>query len=90
MSVNGSVDLLSDEEMQDPAVTARKLLAGERAYYYQNFDPPFYIFSRYDDANSALLDASTYLEGFGNGPNFVPPLGVLSDAPNTPPLPLLL
>lgn len=82
MSVTNEIDLLSDEEMADPALTARKLLAGERAYFYEGFNPPFYIFSRYDDVNNALLDAATYLEGFGNGPNFVPALGVLSDAPH--------
>ena len=38
--------------------------------------------SRYDDVNSALLDSETYIEGFGNGPNFQPPLGILSDAPH--------
>ncbi len=76
------IDLLSDEEMADPATTAAKLLQTERAYYYDKFDPPFYIFSRYDDVNNALLDADTYLEGFGNGPNFQPALGILSDAPH--------
>ena len=76
------VDLLGLDEMADPSVTASKLLARERAYYYDKFNPPFYIFSRYDDVNSALLDADTYIEGHGNGPTFQPPLGVLSDAPH--------
>jgi len=76
------VDLLGADEMADPSITAAKLLAGDRAYYYDKFNPPFYIFSRYDDVNSALLDADTYIEGHGNGPTFQPPLGVLSDAPH--------
>ena len=76
------VDLMGSDEMADPAVTATKLLAGKRAYYYDKFSPPFYIFSRYEDVNSALLDAATYIEGHGNGPTFQPPLGVLSDAPH--------
>jgi len=68
--------------MADPATTATKLFANERAYRYENFNPPFYILSRYNDVNEALLDATTYTEGSGNGPNFQPPLGVLSDAPH--------
>ena len=77
-----AVDLMSAEELRDPALTAAKLLAQERAYFYEKFDPPFYIFSRYEDVNNALLDAETYIEGYGNGPNFQPPRGILSDAPH--------
>lgn len=80
--MNVEVDLMGADELQDPSITAAKLLGQSRAYYYEKFDPPFYIFSRYDDVNNALLDAETYLEGFGNGPNFSPALGILSDAPH--------
>ncbi len=73
---------MSMEELEDPSISAMKLLTGERAYYYDKFDPPFFILSRYDDVNAALLDAETFLEGSGNGPNFQPPLGILSDAPH--------
>ena len=76
------VDLMSEDELRDPALTAAKLLGQKRACFYEKFDPPFFILSRYDDVNSALLDAETYLEGFGNGPNFQPSLGILSDAPH--------
>ena len=76
------VDLLGEEELQDPSITAAKLLGRERAYFYDKFDPPFFILSRYEDINSALLDAETYVEGFGNGPNFQPSQGILSDAPH--------
>ena len=76
------VDLLGAEELQDPSITASKLLSQERAYFYDKFDPPFFIFSRYEDINGALLDAETFVEGFGNGPNFQPAQGILSDAPH--------
>lgn len=79
---NRDVDLMGADELQDPSITATKLLAQERAYLYNKFDPPFYILSRYDDVNGALLDAETYIEGCGNGPNFVPAMGILSDAPH--------
>lgn len=82
MVVKMEVDLMGAEEMRDPAITAGKLLSQERAYWYEKFDPPFYILSRYEDVNQALLDADTYLEGFGNGPNFSPAMGILSDAPH--------
>ncbi len=76
------VDLLGAEELQDPSITASKLLSQERAYFYDKFDPPFFILSRYEDINGALLDAETFVEGFGNGPNFQPAQGILSDAPH--------
>ena len=60
------VDLLSEQELKDPSVTAAKLLSQHRAYLYKKFDPPFFIFSRYDDVNEALLDSETFIEGFGN------------------------
>jgi cytochrome P450 len=80
--VKADVDLLSAEELRDPSITAAKLLGQERAYFYEKFDPPFFILSRYEDVNSALLDAETFVEGFGNGPNFQPAQGILSDAPH--------
>jgi len=80
--VKANVDLMSAEELRDPSITAAKLLGQERAYYYEKFDPPFFILSRYEDVNSALLDAETFVEGFGNGPNFSPAQGILSDAPH--------
>ena len=78
---NPEIDLLSAEELADPSITSAKLHQGPRAFLYNKFNPPFYIFSRYDDVNNALLDAQTFTEGRGNGPTFQPPLGVLSDAP---------
>lgn len=81
-SVDADVNLMGDDELRDPSITAAKLFGQERAYLYEKFDPPFYILSRYDDVNSALLDAETFVEGFGNGPNFVPSMGILSDAPH--------
>ena len=82
VDVKTDVDLLGAEELRDPSITAAKLLSQERAYLYEKFDPPFFILSRYEDVNRALLDAETYIEGFGNGPNFQPAAGILSDAPH--------
>ena len=73
------LDLLSEEEMLDPSVSAEKLLNGERAFYYDKFDPPFYILSRYNDIDKALRDPETFLEGYGNGPNFIKSNGIVSD-----------
>ena len=73
------LDLLSEEEMLDPSVSAEKLLNGERAFYYDKFDPPFYILSRYNDIDMALRDPETFLEGYGNGPNFIKSNGIVSD-----------
>ena len=61
------IDLMSDEEMRDPSLTAAKLFKKPRAFLYEKYDPPFYILSRYEDVTDALLDSETFIEGFGNG-----------------------
>ena len=66
-----SLNLMSEEELLDPSISAEKLLHGQRAYYYDLFDPPFYILSRYNDIDKALRDTETFLEGYGNRPNFI-------------------
>lgn len=76
-----SLDLLGLEEMADHGVVAAKLLAGERCHHYEGFEPPFYIVSRYEDVSNVLLDTKRFLSGHGQGPNFVPAAGVVSDAP---------
>ena len=75
------LDLMSAEEMADPAVSAQKLFGGERCHYYDRFDPPFYILSRYRDVSDVLLAPERFLSGHGQGPNFVGPVGVVSDPP---------
>ncbi len=76
---NNIIDLMSSEELADPSISAEKLLRGDHAYYYDLFNPPFYILSRHNDVSSALRDPETFIEGFGNGPNFVESNGILSD-----------
>ena len=74
-----NLNLMSEEELLDPSISAEKLLNGHRAYYYDLFDPPFYILSRYNDIDKALRDPETFLEGYGNGPNFINSNGIVSD-----------
>ena len=74
-----NLNLMSEEELLDPSISAEKLLNGHRAYYYDLFDPPFYILSRYNDIDKALRDPETFLEGYGNGPNFIKSNGIVSD-----------
>ncbi|MFN3231568.1 MAG: cytochrome P450 [Alphaproteobacteria bacterium] len=76
-----TLDLMGPDEMADPGLSASRLLAGDRCRFYDGFEPPFYILSRYDDIADALLDPSTFVSGQGQGPNFVPPIGVVSDPP---------
>lgn len=76
------LDLMSPEEMADPGLSARRLHAGPRVRYYQRFDPPFYILSRYDDVEAVLRDPESFVSGQGQGPNFAPPSGVVSDPPD--------
>jgi cytochrome P450 len=75
------LDLMSARELADPAVSARTLLAGPACRFYPRFEPPFHILSRYDDVTAVLREPATYLSGHGQGPNFAPPNGLVSDAP---------
>ena len=80
MNINlNKIDLMSSEELKDPSISAKKLLKSETAYYYDLYNPPFYILSRYNDVRTALHDPETFMEGLGNGPNFVESNGILSD-----------
>jgi cytochrome P450 len=79
--MDNDLDLMGPEELSDPSVSARRLLAGERCRYYPKFDPPFYIASRYHDVADILRRPNDFLSGHGQGPNFAPPEGVVSDAP---------
>lgn len=76
------LDLMSSDEMTDPALSAQKLLSGPRCRRYELFEPPFFIASRYEDVQRILRDPATFLSGHGQGPNFAPPVGVVSDPPS--------
>ena len=79
-SDNSKVNLMSQDEMYDPSISASKLLNGDRVYQYDLYDPPFYILSRYKDISYALREPDIFIEGHGNGPNFIDSSnGVLSD-----------
>jgi len=76
------LDLMSPEEMSDPSLSAQRLLSGPRCRRYERFEPPFFIVSRYEDIQRILRDPDTFLSGHGQGPNFAPPSGVVSDPPS--------
>ena len=79
-SDKSKVNLMSQDEMYDPSISASKLLNGNRVYHYDLYDPPFYILSRYEDISYALREPDIFIEGHGNGPNFIDSSnGVLSD-----------
>ena len=63
----GDLNLMGPEEMADPAVSARRLLAGARVRSYAGFEPPFYIVSRYRDVNTILRDPRRFVSGHGQG-----------------------
>ena len=79
--MESDLNLMGDEEMTNPAESARRLLAGPRCRYYAGFEPPFHIVSRYQDVSDLLRDPKRFLSGHGQGPNFVSPVGVVSDPP---------
>ena len=76
------IDLMSADAMADPGWVASELLAGERVILYKGFNPPFYIVSRYADVESVLRQPDVFISGQGQGPNFAPASGVVSDPPD--------
>ncbi|MEN3976077.1 cytochrome P450 [Emcibacter sp. SYSU 3D8] len=76
-----ALDFLCPEEMSDPSVTIQRLYAGDRCRLYEKFLPPFFVVSRFEDVNHVLMNPTRFLSGHGQGPNFVPPAGIVSDAP---------
>lgn len=76
------LDLMGPDEMSDPALSAQKLLSGSRCRRYALFEPPFFIASHYEDVERILREPQTFLSGHGQGPNFAPPSGVVSDPPS--------
>ncbi len=76
-----ALDFLCPEEMANPSVTIQRLYAGDRCRLYEKFRPPFYVVSRFEDVNHVLMNPTRFLSGHGQGPNFVPPSGIVSDAP---------
>ena len=79
--MSNKLDLMGPEEVADPAVSARKLHAGERCPVYNGFEPPFRVAYRFEDVSDVLLAPSQYISGKGQGPNFVPAAGIVSDPP---------
>ena len=67
--------------LADPATSYHHLLEEEPVYLCQDFDPKFYILSRYQDVESALQDIETFSSEFGQGPKYSMPAGMLSDPP---------
>ena len=69
------------EVMADPATGHRYLLEQCPVHRCEDFDPPFYTLSRYEDVEHALRDTVTYSSHFGQGPRFTEPSGMLCDPP---------
>ncbi len=67
--------------MKDPGDGHRYLLDKCPVHHCEDFDPPFYTLSRYQDVQDALRDIDTYSSHFGQGPRFTEPAGMLCDPP---------
>ena len=75
------LNFLSPEEMADPGITIKRLYAGDRVLFYEDFDPPFFVLSRYEDVSHVLKNPDRFLSGYGQGPNFSDAAGIVSDPP---------
>lgn len=71
----------AEDVMADPAAGHRELLERCPVHRTDQFDPPFYTLSRYEDVASALRDIDTFSSQFGQGPRFTDPQGMLCDPP---------
>jgi len=74
-------DPFAPDVLVNPATSYHHLLEEEPVYWCQDFDPDFYILSRYQDVESALQDIKTFSSEFGQGPKYSMPAGMLSDPP---------
>ena len=74
-------DPLSPEVRAEPSVAYHHLLEEAPVHFFEQFEPPFYTLSRFEDVQSALLDIETYSSEWGQGPRFSPPSGMLSNPP---------
>ncbi len=71
----------ADDVMADPAAGHRELLERCPVHRTEQFDPPFYTLSRYEDVEKALRDIDTFSSQYGQGPRFTNPQGMLCDPP---------
>jgi cytochrome P450 len=67
--------------MADPAVGHTQLLERCPVHHCENFAPPFFTLSRYQDVENALRDIETFSSRYGQGPRFTSPQGMLCDPP---------
>jgi len=72
---------LDPDILEDPARGHGPLIARCPVHRCDDFDPPFYTLSRYEDVVNALRDIETFSSEFGQGPRFSPPQGMLCDPP---------
>ena len=71
----------SADTLAAPAARAQYLLETCPVHHCDEFDPPFYTLSRYEDVADALRDIETYSSRHGQGPRFTEPVGMLCDPP---------
>lgn len=69
------------ESLEDPASGHRQLLGNCPVHRCDEFEPPFYTLSRYEDVEQALRDPETFSSQFGQGPRFSEPQGMMCDPP---------
>ena len=67
--------------MRDPAAGHQELLDRCPLHRCDEFEPPFYTLSKFDDVEAALRDIATFSSHYGQGPRFTEPQGMLCDPP---------
>ena len=67
--------------MADPASGHQTLLQTCPVHRCDDFDPPFYTLSRFDDVAWALRDIELFSSHYGQGPRRTEPAGMLCDPP---------
>jgi len=72
---------MSPTVLDNPALSHSFLLEEAPVYQVEGFEPQFYVLSRHEDVSRALRDIETFSSEFGQGPQWTPPRGMLSDPP---------
>jgi cytochrome P450 len=76
-----SYDPFSAETLDDPFPAYAELRRSCPAHHFQDFQPPFFTLSRYDDVHEAMSDPTIWSIRYGQSPQYTRPSGLVNDPP---------
>ena len=74
-------DPLSPSTLDDPFTAYHELRDRCPVHHHDDFTPPFFTVSRYDDVRTGLIDHGTWSIRYGQSPQYTRPAGLVNDPP---------